>query len=62
MTVSIYRYTKEKIKLHKFNQRWKQRFPDSFTYPIIICETCEVSVGKGSYGGLDIRSDVKAFL
>ncbi len=58
-TVSLYRYTKEKIKLHKFKQRWKQKFADSFTYPIIICETCEVSIGKGSYGGLDIRSDVK---
>ena len=57
--MSIHRYIKDKIELHRFKQRWKQKFSDSFTYPIIICENCEVSIGKGSYGGLDIRSDVK---
>ena len=57
--MSIHRYIKDKIELHRFKQRWKQKFSDSFTYPIIICENCEVSIGRGSYGGLDIRSDVK---
>ena len=57
--MSVYTNIKEKIEFFKFKEKWKQKFPDSFTYPIICCKNCAVSIGKGSYGGLDIRSDVK---
>jgi virginiamycin A acetyltransferase len=57
--MSVYSYIKRKIELYKFRQNWKREFPESFTYPIVTCKNCVVSIGKGSYGGLDIQSDVK---
>jgi acetyltransferase-like isoleucine patch superfamily enzyme len=57
--MSVYLHIKQKINLSKFNRKWHKKFPDSFTYPIIVCNNCQITIGKGSYGGIEVRSDVK---
>lgn len=57
--MSVYSRIKRKIDLLTFYRNWQHRFPDSFTYPIIICKNCQISIGKGSYGGIEVHSDVK---
>lgn len=57
--MSLYTHIRYKFEFHKFKQKWQKQFPDSFTYPMIVCKNCQIFIGKGSYGGIEVHSDVK---